>query len=110
MPSSTPRTSVLPADWPQTLDQIQEVLARALAEAEGRERQLAASPATSPTPDLQRLDSCLNGFRARLAQAERQVLEADRWLSERQEAVQQWSEAAASVRRRLAEARGASVE
>jgi hypothetical protein len=103
--SSTPtRRPVLPADWTHVLDQIQQGLDQAVAEAAGREQCLESNPSaeTGPAPVPPRQFSA-DGLEELVRRAEQDAARAGAALEAGAEAARRWQEAAAGLRRRLAE-------
>jgi hypothetical protein len=110
MSSASSRRSALPAGWTEVLDQIQRGLEQAVAAAAEREQALQADdspPNGEPLPEPpsargENLDALVRRAEANVAAVEA-VLDAG--LDD----VRRWQEAAAYLRRRLAERAGRSV-
>ncbi len=90
------------AAWMQTLEFIEEALARRLAEV-GESPNLSADAGPSAKASLQALDEQVRRVQARLDQAERDAAEADEPLRAESEAYQRWTETMTAARRRLAD-------
>jgi hypothetical protein len=103
------RARSLPAAWTDVLDSMQEVLARAAAEAERQDQALEAIliPADS-APDavwqrgLEQLIQRLHGLQSSFEKAEAETAGLDSDLATGADAFQQWLANAQAARRKLA--------
>jgi hypothetical protein len=98
---------VLPVAWTEVIDRIQSVVNQALNDAVERERKLAeASPPVEqppPFPDgLEQFELRMRDFSTRLQLAEQKAAQTDALVMAGQQAIENWLEAAAAVRQRLA--------
>jgi hypothetical protein len=100
----------LPADWPAVLEQIQQVVAQAVAATE-REPETAAAPAPdgAAAQALARFEEHLGELRACGERARRNTAEADALFGEAEEAVQRWLAASAGARRQPAPGAGRGI-
>ncbi len=116
-----PRTlpeSVLPADWTEVLQTVEQALEQAVAAAWQREQEL---PETSSPPNLasggedawqqgwQRLEERLQGLQAVARQAEQGVAEIDALLQTAEVALRRWLAVAQTNGQNLAEGGGPEV-
>jgi hypothetical protein len=110
------RKSALPADWPDVLTKIEEMLAETVAQAADRAGGLdnaPSSPAIDQTPAWQegvaRLEDHLRSFTSCIQQAEQTAGELSAHLQTGEQSLQLWLTAAENVRQRLAKSEFPSV-
>ncbi len=99
---------MLPLAWAQVLENVQEALQKAEADAAQRAQVLISAwlppnQAEGPQTLPQRLQERLPGWQAGLQQVEEQVSEADVTLRASEEELRRWLASAEAVRRSLAD-------
>ena len=100
----------LPAEWGKVLEDVQAALKHVAEAAAERERALALEK-PQPVPDreslwnqcLARMEARMQGWRAVMQRAEKNVQEVDQELQAREEALKQWVSALQGLRQNLAE-------
>jgi hypothetical protein len=114
---SSPSSPSSRASAARELDEIQQVLAAAVAAAEERERALAAPPADESAHDhepvlarlFEQLEGRLRAFHECTERADRDAGEAYTALSERADALSRWLALATESRQKLADWAGRAV-
>ena len=99
---SAPRGApVLPPNWTEVLETMQQALAQAVTAAAAREKALMPEP-FAVTPALDASDQRARAFTARLRQVEQAAAEAEAKIIADEKTLADWQNAAAVVRQRLA--------
>jgi chromosome segregation ATPase len=98
-------------DWKEIIEEVQEVLARAGAEAAERARTLHSLPSPSQSEEqvaswkqgLEFYEERMQSFQTCLQQAENELEKSEAALSEAQDGMREWIEAVGAIRKKLAE-------
>jgi hypothetical protein len=105
--------SVLPKDWLEVLERIQQALTHALEDATQRERAVDPIPestnAATPQPNLEQVDQWMLAFQSCFQQAEWDAAEVEAALEEGQDSLQRWLTAAELFRQRLGKWTASSI-
>ncbi|HXG10941.1 MAG TPA: hypothetical protein VNK04_14370 [Gemmataceae bacterium] len=106
MSSPSPRPSVLPASWADVLEQIRHGLEQAIVQTVEREQALPSCGAgcqSVPRTLEERRQTYQDNLEAFVRRAEQNAALAGEIIEAGAEAARRWQEAAADLRRRLAE-------
>ena len=111
------RDRVLPNDWTEVIEKVQEVLTQAQSEAAEREQALAGNMPGIPSTEkaaawkqgFEQFDERLRLFQARVQQADEDAADAELALADGEKALEHWLARATEITRRVAEAQGAAA-
>src|SRR5438094_2734 len=111
------RDRVLPKDWTEVIEKVQEVLTQARSEAAEREQALAGNMPGIPSTEkaaawkqgFEQFDERLRLFQARVQQADEDAADAELALTDGEKVLEHWLARATEITRRVAEAQGAAA-
>ena len=108
---------VLPNDWTEVIEKVQEVLTQAQSEAAEREQALAGNMPGIPSTEkaaawkqgFEQFDERLRLFQARVQQADEDAADAELALTDGEKALEHWLARATEIARRVAKAQFADT-
>ena len=103
---------VLPVDWTEVIEKVQEVLTHVESDAAERERGLTATKSSRPSvktrsawkEGLERFEESLRLFQAKVQQAEDEATEADLALADGEKGLEDWLTRAKGISIKVTEA------
>jgi len=103
------RDRVLPNDWTEVIEKVQEVLTQAQSEAAEREQALAGNMPGIPSTEkaaawkqgFEQFDERLRLFQARVQQADEDAADAELALADGEKALEHWLARATEIARRV---------
>jgi len=104
------RDRVLPNDWTEVIEKVQEVLTQAQSEAAEREQALAGNTPGIPSTEkaaawkqgFEQFDERLRLFQARVQQADEDAADGELALADGEKALEHWLARATEITRRVA--------